>query len=358
MDGSDGKPEGRPQLDCSDVTVRQQVLDSALKRANASLQKQLESSSDLAIPLASQVGGLSNGKKAPIMSIPPHYVLKPVQLKQNRGFREVAFYESLQLAHIDSKTLDETIAQPDLKNDVLTRINDSRRNEIDLLKSLSQFTASYYGVIQLRLPTNDSAQQSSLPPQPLHYIVLRDLTMSTSSNVMDLKMGTQTFEPDAALEKKQREASKYQQQSEFGFRLVGMSRYYHGDSGKLGQLKTWDKLHGRTLTSRATLLDTFGKFFAVSSSNSERATKTQPVLCTDIIISIQSQIQSLQEWFQKNDVLTFYSSSILLVFDENSASKADMCMVDFGHVRRNQGGDDGYQLGLLTLSSILDELLQ
>eukprot|EP00545_Synedropsis_sp_CCMP1620_P002872 CAMPEP_0119011548 /NCGR_PEP_ID=MMETSP1176-20130426/5747_1 /TAXON_ID=265551 /ORGANISM="Synedropsis recta cf, Strain CCMP1620" /LENGTH=493 /DNA_ID=CAMNT_0006964395 /DNA_START=56 /DNA_END=1534 /DNA_ORIENTATION=+ len=402
------EPQGQPQLNCKDGSVRQQILDAALQRAvtSSSVQQELSftlitASHATTTPLKNQVGGLGNdttNKKTPLLSMPPDYVLKPVQLKQYRGFREIAFYESLQVARVENKTLDETVddtveqeavaaaagtdttQQEMVLNDIIRR----RKKEVQLLQRLARFTASYYGVIQL------SPQELQLSKCDRYYIVLQDITaashpditdttgqqqqqqqhsisISHSCNVMDLKMGTQTFEPDAALEKKQREAAKYRQQVDFGFRLVGMRKYYHDiananhahDNDTLSvnskgyHHKTWDKLYGRSLTTRAALVDAFGEFFYASVD------ALPQLLCTEAIESIQMQLQSLQEWFEDNDVLSFYSSSILLVFDEHGdETKADLRMVDFGHVRRGHGGDGGYMFGLQTLSSVLQELLE
>merc|ERR1719362_1023926 len=42
-----------------------------------------------------QVGGISNNKR-PMLTLQPHYVLKPIR-EDERGFREVAFYESIRM---------------------------------------------------------------------------------------------------------------------------------------------------------------------------------------------------------------------------------------------------------------------
>jgi 1D-myo-inositol-tetrakisphosphate 5-kinase/inositol-polyphosphate multikinase len=333
---------GRPQLDCyNDATARQQVLDSALERAVTTsppaLQEHLSKIGTSRTPLANQLGGLGSNK-APILSI-PNFILKPVQLKNYRGFREVAFYESLQLARRGQHTLDEAIHahNDDSTSTAASPPNTATNNrlaEIRLLQNLSHFTADFHGVVALA---------SNSPQQPDYFIILQDMTVTFHNpNVMDLKLGTQTFEPDASPEKKQREASKYKHQGEFGFRLVGMRKYDTGSN----KYQTWDKMHGRSLTTREAVVATFQEFFAATP---------EQLLCQDQMARILNQVESLQEWFDENNVLSFFSSSILIVYDETGV--ALLRMVDFGHVRRGHGGDEGYKVGLETVSSIFRELL-
>ena len=71
------------------------------------------------------------------------------------------------------------------------------------------------------------------------------------------------------------------------------------------------------------------------------------------------QLRPIRRWFTENDCLAFYASSLLLIYD-GDASRGDATsskMIDFGHVRREAGGDPGYELGLSTLISLLTSLL-
>mmetsp|Transcript_28152 Transcript_28152/g.65118 ORF Transcript_28152/g.65118 Transcript_28152/m.65118 type:complete len:178 (+) Transcript_28152:2-535(+) len=169
---------------------------------------------------------------------------------------------------------------------------------------------------------------------------------------MDVKMGTQTYEPDAPMEKRRREHSKYPQQGIFGMRIVGMHIYdpTHPDADDSGYVQV-RKEFGRSLVTRQEVTDGLKRFF----------TTTNGGMRTRNVANILMLLQLLRRWFDDNDCLCFYSSSILLVYegDETCSAKhlTNMKMVDFGHVRREVGGDHGYVLGLRNLSSMLNDLV-
>ena len=262
------------------------------------------------------------------------------------------------------------------------------KREMELLRRLSNFTANYYGVVDSdggdsdgnttsgTVPSNEKKAKPSqeLKPslsqpqrqpqlqsqsQSQHYVLLQDIRANfVKPCMMDIKMGTQTYEPDAPTDKRRRERSKYQQQSIFGMRIVGMRRYDPTDphSDQDGFV-TVDKNHGRSLATRGDLVDAFRWFFSSTTAGGSKVVRTQS------ISNILMLLQLLRRWFDENNCLCFYSSSILLVYEGatdaggSSTNLTNMKMVDFGHVRREAGGDHGYILGLRTISSILKELI-
>ena len=143
------------------------------------------------------------------------------------------------------------------------------QEEIMALRRLQRFTPLYHGVIKL-----DNGHS---------YMCLEDLTQGfVKPNVMDVKLGTQTFEPDAPPDKRLRELAKYPQQAEFGVRIVGMRvyadntppQYYHPVPDEAVSTKTvppyfrdengyrtFDKQFGRSLSTRDLLLRAFRIFF-------------------------------------------------------------------------------------------------
>ena len=85
----------------------------------------------------------------------------------------------------------------------------------DAILFLRDYIPRYYGKVQ---KSDDS------------YILLEDLTRGFHRpNVIDLKIGTQTFDPLASAEKRQREMAKYANIHDLGF-CVTDYRLYDADS--------------------------------------------------------------------------------------------------------------------------------
>ena len=374
-----------PLIDTQDPVLRERILQSAMKRASKWMTFQSE---EPPTAMSGQVGGRGDGK-APILSLGPDYVLKPVHAKDYRGLREVAFYESVELASYHNKamhtemlpeiseteeathpsrlleyfdvlamTLAILLGDPVVAASETTLLSSwaTMKREIEVLRRLSLFTASYYGVvenIQPQIGVGGEAQR--------HHILLHDVTSSFRRPcVMDIKMGTQTYEPDSSLEKQDKERRKYGvHQTTFGFRMVGMRKYdpTHPDADQHGYLM-WDKHYGRSLTTMESLIDAFTTFFR-GSRDGQNAVLGSGKVRRKAVASVLGLVRSLRHRFEDNRCLAFYSSSVLIVYDaEADTDYANLRMVDFGHVRRQAGGDAGYQRGLQTLSSILLELLE
>jgi hypothetical protein len=74
------------------------------------------------------------------------------------------------------------------------------------------------------------------------------------------------------------------------------------------------------------------------------------------------QLRPLRRWFEENQSLRFYASSLLLIYEgdvENSPNPdaVTVKMIDFGRVRREAGGDQGYITGLSTVRNVFEDLL-
>jgi inositol-polyphosphate multikinase len=338
------------QINSSDDSFCKATLGPAIKRASSFWQMQANSP---IIIMRGQVGGMSH-KKSPLLQLESGYVLKPMQ-SGNRGIREIAFYEAILSASAHSNT--STSWSPWTVLDLLAswlamkKWQGDSKHEVQLLRRLAQFTPAYYGVVEhshmvLVQPSNTTTTSSN------HYVVLQDVTSPCSKAcVMDIKMGTRTYEPDAPEEKKWRESIKYPQQTQMGFRIVGMRIYCpcHPNSDSLG-FRTFDKSLGRSLSTRDLVLDTMRCFLSAGSNH--------PSMLSELV----RKLKLLHAWFDDNDRLSFYASSILLIYDgaakDNDIGHIDVRMIDFGHVRRSYGGDDGYKVGLTVLRSIMEELLQ
>lgn len=383
-----------------------------------------------------QVGGISFNKRR-VLALPPDYVLKPLHT-DHRGFREVAFYEAVKMASQhgrrggsgsaavtaaaapysqkkkksddDNNTSFAAIEKCDawamtlamFLHDAIVAESEhtvvaswrALQKEIDLLKSMAKLTAQYYGVVAQNVSPSNPNEVPSTPRATSDittdsYLLLSDLTANFSKPcAIDIKIGRQSYEPNASEEKKQRETAKYPTQYEQGFRIVGVrifdSDHPESDSDGFRQL---DKHFGRSLGSRDSVKDALRAFFtshchataynemlvsrprrAISSQSlTSLASVEQPqpketMLRARALSNVLQQLRSFQRWFEDNKCLAFYSSSIFIVYEgDPNASNKDLCnvkMIDFGHVVRQAGGDPGYLYGVKRLSNMLTEVLE
>jgi hypothetical protein len=286
-------------------------LTGAIKRASKWRSLSYERS---AKPMVGQVGGLSVHKK-PLLTLTPDYVLKPL-LTDHRGIREIAFYEAIRTISTNKKGKSKNLQQAYsnflsgsniinqqeqlnikksikaasavallkqmgewfdtfamalailVQDKVVIESEEELRQawrllkkEVNVLDKLAKFTAPYYGVIgQNGVSVMDDA-----------HLLLQDLTVNFSQPcVMDLKLGCQTYEPDATPEKQSREFGKYPEQTEFGFRIVGMRMYdpTHQDADpKNGGFRIFGKQYGRSLKTHTDLLQALRIFFSAGIEN-------------------------------------------------------------------------------------------
>jgi 1D-myo-inositol-tetrakisphosphate 5-kinase/inositol-polyphosphate multikinase len=339
--------------------------------------------------MVGQVGGVSTHKR-PLLTLEPDYALKPLN-QDHRGIREIAFYEVIRISSQNSSNNQEYAAflagKPDTATglDVLAmcfalwfcdkhvadfeeRLLNSRKalkKEVELLRRLEKFTPSYYGVTR-----HNSAHSYATTPYevtPDSYLLLQDITSNFSKPcVMDLKMGAQSYEPDAPESKCTREYNKYPQQSTFGMRIVGMRIYdpSYPNADENG-FRFFPKEFGRSLSTRDDLSDALRTYFGAGTPKEFQSTSAalNESTKTRSIINILALLQSLRRWFEDNKVISFFASSLLIVYEGNHKSGANpymvnVKMIDFGRVRRQPGGDPGYLIGLTTLRDLLVNLLE
>lgn len=372
------------KIDYEIKDIRENILDRARHRASKWLSYQVSGADQL----VGQVGGISKHKR-PLLTLDPDYVLKPLQL-DHRGIREMAFYEALNAASHTSGTrvyADFVAAKRDVGKtswiDILafsfafliqdsyvlkceSRILDAWttvEKEAKLLRRLYRFVPGYFGMVRHEIADDDLGQTSIAAPGPYGieldcYLLLQDITVNFEKPcVIDLKMGFQTFEPDAPESKRQRELEKYPQQDIFGFRIVGKRIYIpsHKEAGDNGFV-FYPKHVGRSLGSHEGLRDAFVTFFGLDSIDASlRPSRLKMV--TIILL----KLRSLQHWFRDNEQFRFFASSLLIAYegDIENGGNPDMVavkMIDFGRVRRHRGGDPGYLKGLATVSSLLEEI--
>ena len=320
--------------------------------------------------------------------------------KAYRGIREVAFYETLHfastlgstsdiLSYIEHKSLLSNLGYFDstalslayyARDPVVTSSVQSYTqslhalaNEVQALKQLSAFTSSYFGVVDLeilndieRSNTSSGLQQYNIMQKP--HLLLQNLTAPfRRPNIIDIKMGTQTYEPYAPASKQKREVAKYPQQAEIGFRIVGMRVHNdpssESDDGSDGEYKCWDKSFGVKLRTRNDVIHAFMTFFKCNDAQNVSNTR-------HVLKSVIKQLTRIKQWFEEeNSTLAFYASSILIVYEDcrgapqldvttsrNSFQDPVLKMIDFAHVCRHTGGDLGYLKGICSLLGILNEI--
>lgn len=260
---------------------------------------------DKVSPLQNQVGGhlASDGKIGMLKTA--NLVLKPLQ-GGNRGEREAQFYE--RIFSPENKSPEE--------------------------KSLISFVPQFHG----RLKHIDH-----------WYIKLEDVTSSfCHPSILDMKMGTQTWDEDATEEKRLTEEKKYPPQKTQGFRFVGMNIYQI----TTGKYKHYDRLFGRSLGVSLDIIEGFKGFL-----NSGKGWRM------DVIPQIIAKLNELLEWFESQSSLRFYSASILFVYegDPSAGSNVEVKFIDFAHVfpiKEANGRDTGFIFGLKNLIHQFQEFLE
>ena len=409
-------------------------------------------------PLQTQVGGHKPSNEKKKMLKAGIYALKPLQTS-NRGYREVAFYEAISIAndvanqihhsHHRSKPhqrqwRDQTSIfvqswldmhmmmnlNPD-EFDVILNECDSAllqqiMHEIELFQRLSHFVSPYFGVTNLRTKNNFLLKPSNICSNSIikkwstllsqSYIIMDDLTHHYKYPcILDLKMGRETFEPDAKPQKIQKEKDKYPMQSNIGFRLVGMKICSNVNNVNTSKeiddhvmkhsyndyhMYTYNKHYGYSLDSKEKILNAFRNFFYGPFDSSSYINDLETTSCNNnslqnelssismmqlkkmkqrrtIISNLLLTLRTIELWFQDNQSFSFYANSLLIAFEgdtsytssstqssneqydnqEKIANHERLFMIDFCHVRREQGGHHGYLYGITNLIDIWMEIL-
>eukprot|EP00112_Aurelia_sp_Birch-Aquarium-sp1_P003517 Seg1393.13 transcript_id=Seg1393.13/GoldUCD/mRNA.D3Y31 product="Regulator of nonsense transcripts 3B" protein_id=Seg1393.13/GoldUCD/D3Y31 len=243
------------------------------------------------------------------------HVLKMVDVTNPTGIIETAFFERI------------------FNND----------NEMEDWKELRTFLPQYYGL-----------QQININGEKLCYLKLENLIAGFSKpSIMDIKIGQITSDPFADKSKIQREAMKYEYQTELGFRVLGCKAY----KVKIGKTEFHDKSMCKKLTP-----DEIPEL-------PERI---------HLVRRIIEKLKNLQNWFLHQKRVKFFSSSILIAYDGDAtqypdyreAMKAEYAenddvivrMIDFPHTYIDLGDskslDDNYSYGLRNLIRMFEELVE
>lgn len=253
------------------------------------------------IPLPHQVGGHRHvdGKLGFLRRKgQPQFLFKPIQAGV-KGPREVAFYDSL-----------FTGKEQDLPLD---------------LRQLKQLIPWYHGIEEIQDRAGNSYE----------FMKLEDITHKFRKPcIMDIKIGRRVWDDFAEKDKIEREKKKYPPQEIIGFRIIGM-RVYRTDSG---DYVYFDKTFGRSVTvDRA--LEALSNFFMDGTRQR-----------TDIIQPLLEKLHIFCEWFESQQSLKLFATSLLIVYEGEEQSKPpnqnqkqecslDVRLVDFAHTYERGPGD-------------------
>ncbi|XP_066994550.2 inositol polyphosphate multikinase isoform X2 [Anabrus simplex] len=213
-------------------------------------------------PLENQVAGHSVADGKSTIGMLRHkdgYVLKPL-IKPVQAQRELKFYEELQVA-TDQASIE-----------------------------LRRFVPEYFGTTTLSIGDKD-----------VEFLVLKNATQGFSEPcVMDIKIGKQTWDPDATKEKIEGEKQKYTEcKEELGFCIPGF-QVHRLSTGKIIKL---GKEYGKRL-NKSTVRDAL-KLFLNSDSGLSR----------ELVIQFLASLWKIMGWCRRQRRFRIYSSSLLLVYD-------------------------------------------
>jgi len=292
-----------------------------------------------------QIGGWHEGDESKGLLVSGGTVLKPLQ-SGSRGDREVEFYQSI--------------------FPCLQQQDHHQQQKHKQPHALSRFVPRFYG-----------CEEITFQSQPRQFMKLENILSGLADpSVMDLKMGTQSFEPGAPPDKVARELSKCPSQLQLGFRLTGAQCYQPTTQPPTDTHPTphtpatthkyFDKHYGRALDKHSFTHMLRKEFFC--AEDGQIATKAVELVLT--------QVREITQWFETQTEFHFFASSLLVCFDgkyKKNEGMTSAClgngmgsddgvrvkMIDFAHVRRDQEGVDvGYLLGLRVFGKILEELLE
>lgn len=262
-----------------------------------------------------QIAGHVHGNKKTKLGLLKHEdgsILKPLLSSDERTLRERKFYEQV-------FNSEESVPE---------------------LVTLRAFLPKYLGT-----------WKTSFHGQEVEYLRLADLTHGfRRPSVMDIKIGAQTYDPLACAEKVALEKAKYPWGQELGFRILGMRVFdkhqqkYHIYGKDYGLKQTPDTVH-----------EAFRTFLGMTHEHPG---------APPYLMELLAELEQIQQWFEAQRLLAFYSSSLLIVYEsqpDRLSSRADHCiakMIDFAHVFPTPERDENYLFGICNLIRALREIAE
>ncbi|CAN4086530.1 unnamed protein product [Withania somnifera] len=218
---------------------------------------------------------------------------------------------------------------------------------------VSKFFPAFYGTQLV-----EASDGSGLKP----HLILQDLSAGrVNPSIMDIKMGSRTWAPEASEEyiqkclKKDRETSSLP----LGFRLSGIQIYGNKESGY------WKPERTSMQNLPAEKVKLILKNFV---SNTSTGMDSQPDCAFAATVyggstGILSQLLELKAWFEDQTMYHFYSCSILMMFEKGIALEGQnpgglIKLIDFAHVIEGSSViDHNFLGGLCSLIKFISEIL-
>ncbi|KAM4113501.1 hypothetical protein ACJW30_04G000200 [Castanea mollissima] len=268
-----------------------------------------------------QVAGhqAGDGKLGPLVDDSGHFC-KPLQ-SDDRGSKEVFFYTSFS-------------------------------SNTNIPNHIRRFFPTFHGT-QLIEASNGSGKQP--------HLVLQDIFCGRlNPSIMDIKIGSRTWDPEASEDYIQKCFMKDTKRSSLalGFRIDGLQIYESEGSG------FWKP--DRQLIHEFTADDVRLVLRKFVSSNSSAGVDPDCTFASTVYGGsggILAQLLELKEWFEHQTIFHFYSCSVLMVCEKESVVKemssgAEVKLVDFAHVVEGKGIiDHNFLGGLCSLIKFISEIL-
>jgi hypothetical protein len=182
---------------------------------------------------------------------------------------------------------DNFILKPCAKKDLFRR----EKQFYESIKDKCDFTPKFFGTLDLH---------DKLATFPC--IVLEDLTINMQNpTIIDIKMGKQTYEPTATIDKIKSEIKKYPYQAEIGFRITGFKVLNFVNN----EIKYFvaDKAFGRSILPNEI---EFAIALLFLNSNNFRI---------NVIKKLVLELEKLLQFMNKQTDYKFYCSSLLIIYD-------------------------------------------
>eukprot|EP01126_Amoeba_proteus_P013784 TRINITY_DN1590_c0_g1_i17.p1 TRINITY_DN1590_c0_g1~~TRINITY_DN1590_c0_g1_i17.p1 ORF type:complete len:868 (-),score=278.55 TRINITY_DN1590_c0_g1_i17:163-2766(-) len=180
------------------------------------------------------------------------------------------------------------------------------------------------------------------------YIIMEDLTYGKLKPcVIDMKIGKQTWAPDAPVEKREKMEKKDKNSSShyLGSRIIGFNRYLVEEDRKVKM--------GREITKMVSP-DQYPKLIRSFFDNGKE-------IRVDVMKECVNQMERLVSWWEQQTSFSTYSSSLLVVYDGASpVPVVTVKVIDFAHVINLDGNskDENFLFGLRSNLRIFTEIIE
>ncbi len=175
------------------------------------------------------------------------------------------------------------------------------------------------------------------------YLKLENLTYGLDKPcVLDLKMGTQTYDEAASAAKIERELKKYPPQQVIGFRIVGMKVWRRASGDEFKSSRTWCM----SLKPEG-MEEAIQQFFFDGR-----------VLNESLMVKLSDKLSEIEDMLRNSPQWRIYGSSLLIVYDGAVMNpEIKVRMIDFAHTFpiSDGGVDAGYLHGLNFLQTCLQQ---